>query len=241
MGILNRVHITAILDHGSSYIIIPKISKNLIMLSISIPGLKIKLLKRKWSFFLLLSIMVSILCVFITSFHPQKLHAQEPSKQSALIAHRWQYASFPVDNFQRYTSGFGYRIHPVTGRRSFHNGLDIAAPLGSYVHNWWGGTVVSLSDHTSCGTSIQIRSGNWTHLYCHLMGTVESSNGRSYLIDRHGGIQLWQGAEIASGEIIGRIGLTGRTTGPHLHWTLKHNGKYIDPALVLQEMFAQQN
>ena len=59
--------------------------------------------------------------------------------QTVASANLWGKASFPVENFQRYTSPFGYRIHPVTGRRQFHSGLDIAAPLGSYIRNWWGG------------------------------------------------------------------------------------------------------
>uniref|UniRef100_UPI0030DA2D41 M23 family metallopeptidase n=1 Tax=Cyanothece sp. BG0011 TaxID=2082950 RepID=UPI0030DA2D41 len=50
----------------------------------------------------------------------------------------WQYASFPVENFQTYTSGYGYRTSPITGQSQFHRGLDMAAPLGSYVRNWWG-------------------------------------------------------------------------------------------------------
>jgi murein DD-endopeptidase MepM/ murein hydrolase activator NlpD len=152
----------------------------------------------------------------------------------------WQQAIFPVENFQAYTSGFGYRIHPVTGQRSFHRGLDIAAPLGSYVRNWWGGKVIGLSDHTACGTMIQIQSGNWIHIYCHLMGTVENTPQGKALIDRNGGIFLRQGQVVPSGARIGRIGMTGRTTGPHLHWGLKYNGEYIDPAKILRQMFAQR-
>ncbi len=127
----------------------------------------------------------------------------------------WQQASFPVENFQAYTSGFGYRTHPVTGKTSFHQGLDIAAPLGSYVRSWWGGKIVGLSDHTACGTMIKIKSGNWTHTYCHLMGTVENNGNGSFLIDRNGGILLQHGQTVPSGVRIGRIGMTGRTTGPH--------------------------
>ena len=51
----------------------------------------------------------------------------------------WANASFPVENFQSYTSPFGYRTSPVSGKRQFHNGLDLAAPRGSYIRSWWGG------------------------------------------------------------------------------------------------------
>lgn len=51
----------------------------------------------------------------------------------------WAKGSFPVENFQSYTSPFGYRASPVDGQRQFHNGLDLAAPRGSYIRSWWGG------------------------------------------------------------------------------------------------------
>jgi murein DD-endopeptidase MepM/ murein hydrolase activator NlpD len=157
------------------------------------------------------------------------------------VATNWRYASFPVENFQSYTSPFGYRIHPVTGQRQFHQGLDIAAPLGSYVRNWWSGQVVELSDHTACGTLIKISSGQWTHVYCHLMGSVEKTPQGRVLVDRQGGIFLWEGQQVPVGARIGRVGMTGRTTGPHLHWGLIYGGKYVDPATVLRQMFAQQS
>ena len=152
----------------------------------------------------------------------------------------WEKGSFPVENFQSYTSGFGYRISPVTGRRQFHNGLDLAAPRGSYIRNWWGGKVSSLSDNTACGTSITIQSGSWQHVYCHMEGHVDESRNGKFLLDRDGGIQIALGQEVPAGARIGRIGMSGRTTGPHLHWVLKHNGGYIDPASVLREMFKVQ-
>ena len=152
----------------------------------------------------------------------------------------WEKGSFPVENFQSYTSPFGYRTSPINGRRQFHNGLDLAAPRGSYIRNWWGGKITDLSDNTACGTSLTITSGAWTHSYCHMEGHVEAhSNGR-FLIDRQGGLQLALGQDIPAGARIGRIGMTGRTTGPHLHWVLKHNGNYVDPGLVLKEMFRVQ-
>ncbi len=164
--------------------------------------------------------------------------------QSNLIAQDvaaiWEKGSFPVENFQSYTSPFGYRISPVTGKRQFHNGLDLAAPRGSYIRSWWTGKVTKLSDGTACGTSITIDSGEWQHIYCHMEGYIENSSNRTYLVDRDGGIQIAQGQDIPVGARIGRVGMSGRTTGPHLHWVLKHNGNYIDPALVLKEMFKRQ-
>ncbi|MEQ9625548.1 M23 family metallopeptidase [Coleofasciculus chthonoplastes] len=152
----------------------------------------------------------------------------------------WQGGSFPVENFQAYTSPYGYRRSPRGSGTEFHRGLDIAAPEGSYIRNWWAGQVVSLSDNTACGTSITIQSGEWKHIYCHLKGHVETDSQGVYLSDRSGGIQLWKGQQIPTGTRIGRVGMTGRTTGPHLHWGVKYADKYIDPALVLREMYRQQ-
>ena len=166
---------------------------------------------------------------------------QEATAQYAPVATRssnpWQYASFPVENFQAYTSGFGPRRSPMPGASSFHKGLDLAAPLGSYVRNWWHGRIVEVSDHTGCGTMIRVQSGEWQHIYCHLMGRVEVHQGQRYLVDRAGGIILQQGQDLVAGMRIGRVGMTGRTTGPHLHWELKHNGVHIDPARILQAMY----
>jgi murein DD-endopeptidase MepM/ murein hydrolase activator NlpD len=71
-------------------------------------------------------------------------------------------------------------------------------------------------------------------------GYVDKNGSSTFLIDREGGLQLALGQTIPAGARIGRIGMSGRTTGPHLHWVLKHNGGYVDPALVLKEMFKRQ-
>ncbi|HEY9761143.1 MAG TPA: M23 family metallopeptidase [Trichocoleus sp.] len=152
----------------------------------------------------------------------------------------WQFASFPVENFTTYTSPFGYRAHPFGGYR-FHYGLDMAAPMGSYVRNWWDGTVVEVSDDTACGTSAIIKSGEWLHIYCHMQGyIVVEVDGDRFLVDRDGGIELKQGSQIKAGARVGRVGMTGRTTGPHLHWGLKYKGAWVDPALVIKSMVEEQ-
>ena len=100
--------------------------------------------------------------------------------------------------------------------------------------------MIKVGDTGACGTHIIIKSGEWEHTYCHMEGHVETANGRRFLIDRAGGIQIWEGQTIPTGVRIGRIGMTGRTTGPHLHWIMKYANNYVDPAMVLKEMFSQQ-
>ncbi|MBF2026686.1 MAG: M23 family metallopeptidase [Oscillatoriales cyanobacterium C42_A2020_001] len=154
----------------------------------------------------------------------------------------WQGSSFPVENFQAYTSPFGLRRSADGGySQEYHRGLDMAAPEGSYIRNWWTGKVVEVSDDSACGTSVVIESGQWEHIYCHMKGRVEKDNNGRYMIDRSGGVQIWEGQTIQAGTRIGRVGMTGRTTGPHLHWGLKYGGQWVDPALVLRAMYAEQS
>lgn len=151
----------------------------------------------------------------------------------------WQNASFPVENFQGYTSPFGYRTSPDGSyTREFHRGLDLAAPEGSYIRNWWAGRVIEVSDGSACGTSVVIQSGEWQHIYCHMQGAA-GRNGQGKFI-RSGDIQIFEGQMVTAGQRIGRIGMTGRTTGPHLHWGLKYSSQWVDPALVLRAMYAEQ-
>lgn len=169
---------------------------------------------------------------------------QQPIPQidpSQISVNDWYGASFPVENFQAYTSPFGYRQSPDGGYSTeFHYGLDMAAPEGSYVRNWWQGTVIEVSDDSNCGTSVVLQSGSWTHIYCHMQGHVEEDENGRYVIDRDGGIQIWEGQDIPAGARIGRVGMTGRTTGPHLHWGLKYSENWVDPALVLRAMYTTQ-
>lgn len=197
---------------------------------------------RKYSRFFLLILSVIIFFSWLGGLKKQPVQASEGIQIEAMQTNNpWQYASFPVENFQTYSSPFGYRIDPKNpSKRQFHSGLDIAAPLGSYIRNWWAGKVVELSDNTGCGTSVTIQSGEWQHIYCHMQGHIEKSSDGSYSIDREGGIQLWLGQDVPAGFRIGRVGMTGRTTGPHLHWGLKYSGKYVDPGLVLQKMYEEQ-
>ena len=153
---------------------------------------------------------------------------------SVARANGWLAGVFPVASFAGYTSGYGLRFHPIAGDARDHDGIDIAAPLGSPILSWWGGTVVEVVADGGCGNGLVIRSGDYDHVYCHMAG---ESDGRIY---RSGPVQLALGQRVGRGELIGHVGLSGSTTGPHLHWGIRYRGVSMDPARILQAMAASR-
>jgi len=120
---------------------------------------------------------------------------------------------FPLRNY-RITSAFGIRQNPVTGNISMHQGLDLAAPEGTEVYAVADGVVTETGEDPVYGIYIIITHQNkLTSLYGHLqkIETVLHSN-------------------IRSGTLIGRVGTTGQSTGPHLHFELRQDGRAIDPS-----------
>ncbi len=202
------------------------------------PGVMRRYLGQPWLLLLSLAGVVAVggAQALIPQAQAQEL-ARASGNQAALL---WTQASFPVENFQTYTSPFGYRTDPESGTQRFHYGLDLAAPSGSYIRNWWAGEVLWVEDKGACGTSMAIKSGEWTHIYCHLQGQVDQDSQGAFILDRRGGLQIREGQIIPAGARIGRVGMTGRTTGPHLHWGIQYQGNWVDPALVLRAMYVSQ-
>ena len=189
--------------------------------------------KRRFLRTILLTVL-SLIAVIAIASRPEAVTAQATEPNQIATGSTWQGASFPVENFQDYTSPFGPRSS------GFHYGLDLAAPQGSYIRNWWSGQVVEVIDDGRCGTGLVIQSGTWEHVYCHMEGAVGKASGRKYMIDRTGGIQIWEGQQVNAGTRIGRVGMSGRTSGPHLHWGLRYSNQWVDPAIVLRAMYGQQ-
>ncbi|MFM2080709.1 MAG: hypothetical protein RLZZ124_389 [Cyanobacteriota bacterium] len=151
---------------------------------------------------------------------------------SAVMAQsRWLQGVFPVASFAGYTSHFGMRTGPG-GRREPHYGLDIAAPMGSPIRSWWGGTVQDVINDGACGLGLVISSGPYEHIYCHLSGSVIGG------VYRSGAVALASGSRVRGGQLIGHVGMSGRTTGPHLHWGVRHGGRWLDPGTILKAMAA---
>ena len=153
----------------------------------------------------------------------------QPMGQARPGQNPWRLGVFPVTVFSGYTSSFGGRTGPW-GAIEPHYGLDIAAPLGSPIRNWWGGTVKEVIHDGRCGVGLVIQSGPYEHIYCHLLGS--GADG----VYRCGGLQLQPGQRVRTGQLIARVGMSGRTTGPHLHWGMRYGGQWLDPAVILRAM-----
>jgi murein DD-endopeptidase MepM/ murein hydrolase activator NlpD len=123
--------------------------------------------------------------------------------------------AWPVPASMTVTSEFGDRIDPFTGRRAGHNGLDIAAPTGTQVVAAQSGRVITAGWVNGFGNCIIIDHGGglWT-LYGHLVD---------------GGINVSEGQQVIKGAPIGKVGSTGRSTGPHLHFGVYLNGVVVNP------------
>ncbi len=120
---------------------------------------------------------------------------------------------WPVSTEARISSPFGYRDHPTLKRRKFHNGVDIAVPIGTPVHAAGGGVVAGAKENSVSGRYVVLDHGHGvTTSYCH--GDV---------------LHVSRGDTVASGALIMDSGNTGRSTGPHLHFILKINDTAIDP------------
>jgi murein DD-endopeptidase MepM/ murein hydrolase activator NlpD len=124
---------------------------------------------------------------------------------------------FPLRHF-RLTSPYGPRINPVTGRYGIHQGVDLAAPEGSPVYAAREGTVQDLGEDPIYGKYIIIsHTDNWVSLYGHLSK-----------------IETVLREEVQSSTLIGRVGSSGQSTGPHLHFELRQNGRTRDPDKLLR-------
>lgn len=122
----------------------------------------------------------------------------------------------PVSNkdLTRIASGFGYRIHPIYKTSILHTGLDFTAPVGTEIYSTGNGVVEKVeNDSRGYGNSVVIKHGfGYETLYGHMSK-----------------IKVKQGQKINRGDVIGFVGSTGTSTGPHLHYEVIKNGQKINP------------
>lgn len=121
----------------------------------------------------------------------------------------------PVSNKEltRIASGFGMRIHPIYGIAKMHNGLDFTAPQGTPIYATGDGTVTAAGMGTGTGNHVIINHGyGYETVYMHMV-RVKARNGQ----------------HVKRGEVIGWVGSTGASTGPHCHYEVHINGNPVDP------------
>lgn len=111
------------------------------------------------------------------------------------------------------TSGFGMRTHPVLGGKRAHKGVDLASPSGTPVYATADGYVAKAEWYSSYGNYIQIEHG----------GDLETRFGHL------SGYAVSAGEHVTKGQLIGYVGSTGRSTGPHLHYEVRVSGEAVDP------------
>lgn len=119
----------------------------------------------------------------------------------------------------------GYRLTSLYGeisglRSGPHTGVDLAAPTGTSIVAVTGGTVTLAGSYGACGTTVEIQSDDgWSMRYCHQSSVAVS-----------------EGQTVEPGELIGYVGSTGNSTGPHLHLEiLQPDGEFVNPIPLLSE------
>ena len=120
----------------------------------------------------------------------------------------------PVRGKPRISSPFGPRIHPISKKRALHKGIDLAVPTGTQIYAPADGTVVNIWYDKSCGNGLKIAHGmGYETVYCHLQS-----------------VNVTNGAKVQKNSVIALSGNTGGSTGPHLHYAIKKDGKFINPS-----------
>ena len=119
-------------------------------------------------------------------------------------------------NGARLSSGFGYRKHPILGYNKLHKGVDFAAPSGTPIFAAGNGVVEFAGKNGAYGNYVRIRhDGTFKTAYAHMKSLKKG---------------IYDGVRVKQGDIIGYVGTTGRSTGPHLHYEIIQNGEQMNPA-----------
>lgn len=121
--------------------------------------------------------------------------------------------AWPAPSYTRISDDYGNRIHPILNVKQFHNGVDMAAPGGTPILAAYDGEVVASAYSGSMGNYIMIDHGDGLYtIYMHAASLLVS-----------------KGATVTKGQKIATVGTTGRSTGNHLHFSVRLNGSYVSP------------
>lgn len=153
----------------------------------------------------------------------QAMWFQEPSSKGQYYSLdgnslRKAFLTSPLE-FTRVSSGYGMRVHPISHDKRAHKGIDYAAPIGTPIRTVGDGVVVSAAVQRGYGNLIEImhRNGKST-VYAHLSK-----------------MNVHKGQKVEQGDVIGAVGTTGFSTGPHLHFEFRVDGEHQDPLTIANE------
>ncbi|MCM1113008.1 MAG: peptidoglycan DD-metalloendopeptidase family protein [Muribaculum sp.] len=120
---------------------------------------------------------------------------------------------FPVASYTRVSDDYGMRLHPTLGVQQFHNGVDLASPKGTAIYAAYDGKVVAATYSATMGNYVMIDHGDELYtIYMHASA-----------------LYVKKGDIVVRGETIAAVGSTGRSTGNHLHFSVRKNGSYVSP------------
>ena len=147
----------------------------------------------------------------------EKAVAEEKARLAAENANARTYDggmfTFPCPGYKRISDDYGNRMHPTLGVEKFHNGIDLAAASGTSILAAYDGDVVAAAYSSSMGNYIMIDHGGGLYtIYIHSSALYVS-----------------KGQSVYKGQTIAAVGSTGRSTGPHLHFSVRLNGNYVSP------------
>lgn len=145
----------------------------------------------------------------------EKAVAEERARLAAEQGRKYDGGVFtwPAPSYTRISDDYGNRMHPVLGIQKFHNGIDMAAPGGSPILAAYDGKVVAADYSSSMGNYVMIDHGDSLYtIYMHASALYVS-----------------KGQEVSKGAKIAAVGTTGRSTGNHLHFSVRLNGSYVNP------------
>ena len=160
---------------------------------------------------------------------PRPSTALQAGRATAIDAYRQQARPtdgmflLPVEGER--TSGFGMRMHPIDHEERLHNGMDIAAPAGTPIQAAAAGQVVFSGTQAGYGNVVVIQHAEgYTTLYAHNQENLVSV-----------------GTPVSQGQPIATVGSTGRSTGPHLHFEVRHGGNPVNPMQYLTRSLTMEH
>ncbi|MBR3645706.1 M23 family metallopeptidase [uncultured Phocaeicola sp.] len=145
---------------------------------------------------------------------PDKVSLSSTDTKKKEQVARYLSVCYPL-SYIKINSPYGYRKDPFTGKRKFHNGIDLHA-RSAKVFAMMQGRVIAVGQDKVSGKYVTLRHGNFTVSYCHLSQ-----------------ISVSQGQDVLSGDVVGITGNTGRSTGEHLHITIRQKREYVNPRIFL--------